>query len=92
MTEPRSWVFGTAEDCDVRVDDEYASNHHCRVTLAEDGTVTVEDLGSTNGTWIRPGGGPAAGPLSYGTRVRGPVRLEPGWIIRVGKTDVPWRR
>ena len=89
----RSWVFGTSGDCDVRVDDKYASNQHCKVTQASDGTVTVEDLGSTNGTWIRPASQKTVGPLSLpGTRVYGPTQLRPGWIIRIGHTDLPWTR
>lgn len=86
-------VFGTSADCDVRVDDKYASNHHCKVTMAGDGTVTVEDLGSTNGTWIRPVTQEKLGPFSLpGTRVYGPTPLHPGWIIRIGNTDLPWKK
>lgn len=92
MSEPRSWVFGTAPDCDVRVADEYASLRHCKVTLAGDGTATVEDLGSTNGTWVRPESQQMLSRLSLpGTRVYGPTRIEPGWIIRIGRTDLPWK-
>lgn len=91
--EPRSWVFGQAADCDVRVDDEYVSSHHCKVTLAADGSVTVEDLGSVNGTWIRSASREKPGsPVLNGARVRGPTLLRPGWIVRIGRTDLPWRR
>lgn len=84
-----TWVIGQGADCDIRVSDEYVSTRHCRVSLADDGTVTVEDLGSTNGTWVRRGDAPNA--LS-GVKVIGPTRIVPGWIIRVGRTDIPWNQ
>lgn len=80
-----SWVFGTGEDCDVRVDDDYVSPKHCRVSLHPGGVVVVEDLGSTNGTWVRPAA--SGGP---GARVVGSVRIWPGWVVRIGRTDIPW--
>ncbi len=41
----------------VTVNNSYASKDHARVTISSGGRVTVEDLGSTNGTSIA-GGGP----------------------------------
>lgn len=75
------WVVGTAPDCDVRLDDEYISNYHLRVVRLGD-LVTVEDLGSTNGTWIA--GGRARAPLGR------PFPVEWGGQIRIGHTDM-WR-
>lgn len=92
MNEKRSWVFGAGEDCDVRIeDDEYVSTKHCKVTLTEDGSVWVEDLGSTNGTWVRAPSEIAPGRFP-GMRVHGPMPLPHGWVIRIGNTDVPWKR
>src|SRR5688572_22377336 len=46
------YVVGSAEDCDIRIsDDPYVSSHHCALTVGG-AKVSVEDLGSTNGTWI----------------------------------------
>lgn len=90
----KSWVFGTGEDCDVRISgDPYVSIRHCKVTLYEDGTATVEDLGSTNGTFIRREG-QSLSPLSQGgARVLlKPMTISPGVIIRIGRTDIPWRK
>ncbi|MDL5159417.1 FHA domain-containing protein [Actinomycetospora termitidis] len=88
-SDVRSVVFGTDESCDVRIsDDPYVSNRHCRVFEDDCGDVFVEDLGSTNGTTLRPDGGP---PL-LSTRVYGPRKIAPGTVIRVGRTDIPWRR
>jgi hypothetical protein len=55
--------------------DEYASARHARVEARADG-LWVEDLGSTNGTFVN------------GARVTTPRRLEPGDLLRVGQTDL----
>lgn len=83
----QSWVFGQGAACDVVVQDEYVSTKHCRVTRHSDGKVTVEDLGSTNGTWIRPA---SWNPATPGVRVCGAMPIRPGWVIRIGRTDIPW--
>lgn len=44
-------VLGRGQDADIRFEDELVSRRHC--TLSFDGqNVTVEDLGSTNGTFV----------------------------------------
>ncbi len=87
MTHPRRWIVGTAEDCDVRItEDEYVSKRHCEVTLREDGTAWVEDLGSTNGTWLR------LRPHGSLIRVHGPMAVHPGFVLRVGRTEFPWEK
>jgi hypothetical protein len=55
--------------------DEFASARHVRVESRRDG-VWLQDLGSTNGTYVN------------GSRVAGAQRLEPGDVIRVGETDL----
>jgi len=55
--------------------DEFASARHVRVEARRDG-VWVQDLGSTNGTYVN------------GSRVAGAQRLAPGDVIRVGETDL----
>lgn len=76
-------VFGTADACDIRVSDPYASPRHCRAWRDADG-YWIEDLGSTNGTWIQRGG---VGPAE---RVYGSTRVRPGDTIRIGRTALPW--
>jgi pSer/pThr/pTyr-binding forkhead associated (FHA) protein len=78
----RAWVFGSAADCDVRIlDDEYVSGRHAQVTLR----AFAEDLGSTNGTRIKRANGIVV-------PVRGPVPLQPGDTLVIGRTLVPWER
>lgn len=73
-------VIGRAEDCHIRVDDEYASPHHALLVIYPDGRVTVADLGSTNGTWVG-----LAGSLA---KVYGPTVVDPRFTVRVGRTDL----
>lgn len=74
-------VFGRHPTCDIVVNDEYASPKHCRITKRE-GRYWVEDLGSTNGTWI------TGGLATF--RIGGPTMLQPGEQIRIGRTTLPW--
>jgi hypothetical protein len=62
-------VMGRGDQAEIRLDDPFASSRHARLT--RQGTVVVlEDLGSTNGTYLNEEllGGPA--PLHPGDRVR----------------------
>jgi FHA domain len=55
--------------------DDYVSTHHARVKPRPDG-VWIEDLGSTNGTFVN------------GDRLMRPQLLRPGDVIRIGQTDL----
>jgi len=44
-------TLGRAAGCGVRVDDSYTSSLHARL-FRRNGSLWVEDLGSTNGTWV----------------------------------------
>jgi len=72
-------TIGRSGDCTVVIDDDYASNHHARITPQE-GAWVIEDLGSTNGTYVQR------------TRVTGPVRVPIGTPIRIGKTVLELRK
>ena len=46
-----SVILGRGSDADVHLDDELVSRKHCKISF--DGLhITVEDLGSTNGTYV----------------------------------------
>jgi hypothetical protein len=55
--------------------DEFASARHARIEARRDG-VWVQDLGSTNGTYVN------------GQRIAAAHRLAPGDVLRVGETDL----
>ena len=59
--------------------DEYASARHARFEPRQDG-VWVQDLGSTNGTYLN------------GARLERPRRLTYGDIVRVGETDLRYEQ
>ncbi|MFC8128997.1 FHA domain-containing protein [Streptomyces sp. NPDC057302] len=66
---------GRSADADVPLDDPDVSRLHCAVTLAQDGQVTVTDLGSTNGTTVD------------GREITDrPVRLSHGSLLRLGES------
>ncbi|MGA8407898.1 MAG: FHA domain-containing protein [Candidatus Acidiferrales bacterium] len=47
-----TWLVGSQESCDVIVKDPTVSAHHCRLSQFDDYHFELEDLGSTNGTYI----------------------------------------
>jgi pSer/pThr/pTyr-binding forkhead associated (FHA) protein len=65
---------GGQNDITIR-SDEYASARHARFEPRQDG-VWVQDLGSTNGTYLN------------GARLDRPRRLADGDVIRIGETDL----
>jgi FHA domain len=69
-------TMGRGGQNDVAIDgDEFASARHARFEPRSDG-VWVQDLGSTNGTFVN------------GVRLDGVRRLVPGDIVRVGETEL----
>lgn len=83
--EAKTVVFGQAAECDVRIDDPYVSSRHARATQDASGQVWVEDLASTNGTFIeRPG-------QQKERVVYQRVRFGPGDVLWLGmRTAIPW--
>lgn len=45
-------LVGRNRDCDVVLGEPTVSAHHCQLHRAPDGTWSVTDLGSKNGTWV----------------------------------------
>jgi pSer/pThr/pTyr-binding forkhead associated (FHA) protein len=78
--DAKTLTVGRGAPNDIRLDDdEFASAHHARVEPRRDG-VWVEDIGSTNGTFVN------------GTRLGRPQKLAPGDIVRFGETDLRYER
>jgi len=71
-------TVGRAPRADFVVDAPLVSRIHCRLTLQDDG-VLVEDLDSTNGTFVN------------GSRVRKGL-LASGDVLRVGRMEFAVRR
>jgi FHA domain len=66
-------VVGRGAECELRLDDTFVSQEHARI-FAKDGSWYVEDLGSTNGTFVNE------------QRLAAPAMLTTGDRIRVGTT------
>lgn len=71
-------VIGRASECPVRLDDEFVSNLHAKIYRLQD-RYYVEDLGSTNGTYVN------------GRRINYPIELRGGDRIKVGRTLMEFR-
>ncbi len=83
------WVIGSAPTCDIRVADPTVSGHHCRV-CRRGGQFTIEDLGSTNGTFI-DGVRLARNvqtPIQYGAKVMLCGQIEMPWPTSSNSPDV----
>ncbi|MDP9019468.1 MAG: FHA domain-containing protein [Actinomycetota bacterium] len=66
-------TVGRAAGCQVTLDDDYASQLHARI-FRRDGTLYVEDLGSTNGTYLNT------------RKVSAPMALKRGDRLKIGGT------
>jgi FHA domain len=72
-------LLGRGESADIRLQDTFASSAHAR--LVPQGEVMVlEDLGSTNGTYLN------------GEPLRGPQPLHVGDSIRIGDSEFTFER
>jgi general secretion pathway protein A len=52
VLSPGRLVIGRTNDNDLQVDSKYVSRHHCQIVTTPEGSV-LEDLNSTNGTYVR---------------------------------------
>ena len=72
-------LIGRGSDAGIRLDDDYVSTRHARIAASGDQWF-VEDLGSTNGTYI-------------GTvRINQPTTITLGTQVRIGKTILELRK
>ncbi len=78
MSATRSWTIGADPACDLVIAQDYVSGRHCRLTKTDSGVI-LEDLGSTNGTYVN------------GERIWSPRTVQPQDQITLGKlTAMPW--
>ncbi|MEY9843266.1 FHA domain-containing protein [Streptacidiphilus sp. MAP5-3] len=73
--------LGRAHDSTIVLDDDYASSRHARIYPDQaTGSWFVEDLGSTNGTFLDQ------------MRLTSPMPLQPGSAVRIGRTVIELRK
>ncbi|MEW2510276.1 FHA domain-containing protein [Streptomyces sp. NPDC046870] len=73
-------TLGRAHDSTIVLDDDYASSRHARIYPDRDGQWIIEDLGSTNGTYLDR------------SRLTTPTPIPLGAPIRIGKTAIELRK
>jgi pSer/pThr/pTyr-binding forkhead associated (FHA) protein len=72
-------LIGRGSDAAIRLDDDYVSTRHARIAASGDQWF-VEDLGSTNGTYLGS------------QRLTQPTTLQLGSKVRIGKTTLELRK
>ena len=77
LSEPLE--IGRSEGSQIRLDDTYVSTNHARL-FPRNGSWYVEDLGSTNGTYLNQ------------ERVSSSSEVHPGDTLKVGKTVLELRK
>jgi pSer/pThr/pTyr-binding forkhead associated (FHA) protein len=71
--------IGRAEACQIQLGDTYASQFHAKISQREEAWY-VEDLGSTNGTYLNQ------------RRLTSPAEVNAGDRLKIGKTSLEFRR
>jgi hypothetical protein len=72
-------TLGRGDDCDLKLEDSFASGRHARL-VPQGEVIVLEDLGSTNGTYLN------------GQPLTGPQPLHPGDKIRIGDSEFTFER
>jgi len=83
VQEPMIYLSGTIligrdADCDIQITDASVSIRHARISV-EDRQIVIEDIGSTNGTFIND------------SKLEGRVEIKRGDIIRIGMASFRYR-
>jgi FHA domain-containing protein len=71
-------VLGRSDGAEIRVEDPFASSAHARI-FPRGGFLYIEDMGSTNGTYLN------------GRQLRGAERLKMADIVRIGDSEYRYR-
>jgi hypothetical protein len=79
LVEDELLIGRNAEGAGKLAEDEEISRSHARVSLSPGGLCSVEDLGSTNGTFVN------------GLRITGPTTVSEGDTIELGETTLAVR-
>ena len=72
-------VIGRGDKCKIVLDDTYVSTVHARI-FSKNGSYVVEDLGSTNGTYLNR------------RRITAPTEVHRGDQVKIGKTVLELRK
>ena len=68
------FVIGRLPECNLRIESKALSRRHAQIDVS-DGSVTIKDLGSTNGTFVD------------GKKITEPVELKNGQMLKIGPLE-----
>jgi pSer/pThr/pTyr-binding forkhead associated (FHA) protein len=74
------FVIGRADRCHLVLDDPYVSQVHARIYAKDGETYMIEDMGSTNGTYVNR------------KRITSTTELQRGDRVKIGKTVLELRK
>lgn len=69
-------TIGRSLECDIALNDTFLSSQHARLSLTDTDEWLLEDMDSTNSTFVN------------GFEVRSPTSMKEGDIIRVGRVEL----
>lgn len=72
LTPGKQLIIGRSPDLELALVEDMVSRKHAKLTVTDDGRITIEDLGSSNGTFVN------------GEQIAKPVRLKDGDRILIG--------
>lgn len=73
-------TIGRSNENDVTLADMNVSRHHAQIIQADNGTYSITDLNSLNGTFVN------------GQRISGTVALRENDFVKVGDNILPWKQ
>ena len=73
-------TIGRSSENDVRINDPKVSRHHLQIVQHDDGSFSLADFGSLNGTFVN------------GQPVQGEIQLNSNDTIRIGNSTLAWKR
>ncbi|MGB1050582.1 MAG: FHA domain-containing protein [Chitinophagales bacterium] len=76
---PKIFTIGRALENDITVNETVASRFHAQLIFDEDGEAYINDINSSNGTFVN------------GNRIEGGLKLKSTDIVTIGATPIKWR-
>lgn len=73
-------TIGRCSDNDIVVNDPYVGRHHCQIVQHDNGSFSLIDLDSTNGTF------------KNGQRINGTMVLGSNDVVRIGNSTLDWKK
>lgn len=68
IDQPKT-IIGRSKICDIKIDDPQVSKEHCAIIIDENGKFNIEDLNSTNSTYLNEKALKKKTHIIYGDRI-----------------------